>query len=805
MKTEKTIDQKWLFLINLFGILLCIFLFQSWLSDFSTRVVGDDSLEVNYPLLSFEKNALKEGFFPFWNPYSQAGTPDFSSPFYDFFYPLHWIILLFPITLGINISFLIHIGIGWVGTYLFFRTFVGTVGATVGAWMFILSGPPLHFVQAGYLGTFYSVVGMPWCLWILHLSATEENPWRSCALALTAGLILAFCLNVIASYALVFNVLPSFIYLLVLPTPIRKRITSFALFMLGGIILCAVRLWPWYLLTLETNRSGMAADLSFSAAGSIHPIYLLNYLIPGFLPGLDASGLLLKGYRGSQWPISFGLIPVILLGKTLWISYKGRFLSILYVLSIGLVMGIYSPIFLFFFFCIPGFSVTSHPNIYLWLAAFSGAGMVAIWLQESDTMCRYQRKIAIVLVILILSSIFFMLLLPLESRILDHFLNHREDFSPGKILSYALEIFGGISFQESWEACKLYCHHLNWSRLAWVAFWIGLFVFVSSKNISTHWKRVFLLSCFALDVLFQPLPRWDLSDPSVYFPANPLHSKIVESIHSPDSEPVRVYPVGGTYNTPFFKFNQGCLMGIENIKGETGFFLRDSGRYFNRITGWPISVRKRYAQFYGTMNRLDSRLLDLLNVKYFLSDTSLFDRDLKLTDTEDNLYLYENIRVVPRAILSGRVERVDSIEKLYERIEKDEYDPTHVLFTNETIQTVYPPSTDTTPQGFIHTRRHGPNSLVVDVQTDTDAWVCISEIMIPGWQAKMDDKIYLNILKVNGLFQAFIVPAGKHQVVISYKPHRFLEAASISSIGLIILTFIWFMSFFRAYISSPKI
>ncbi len=778
---------------------ICVAMVYPFLSAMTTHVVGDDSLEVNFPFLTFEKEVLKEGHFPFWNPYVQAGTPDFAAPFYDFFYPLHWLIFLFPVGMGINVSFLIHGAFGWLGAYLFFRTFAASPAATVAAWLYMLSAPVLHFPQSGYLGTFYSVIALPWCLWLIEQSLAASRPWTSRAWSMTAGVLLAMCLGEVASYALLFEFLPVLIFTACRPASCPRRLSALTLLGISAVIVSLVRMWPWYLLALETHRSGAAADLSFSAAGSVHPLFLLNFLAPNFLPPTTATGLTIRGYNAVPWPIAFGLVPLVAMGRAIWSKPHGRFFTILYLAAVSLVFGIYSPVFLLCFYFLPGFSVTTHPNIYTWLAAFAACGIIAMVLNGEAPGAFRIRRVAVAAAIAAAIALACLVLMPVESKLLEYFLEHRAAFSPGNVVRQAVDTVKSLSISQAVSVLTAYGGNLRVGRGLWALGWIAAFIAISRRRASSL-RIAALTVLLGADLLFHPLPKWQMRRPADYFPETQIHRHLAEMSAAPGAEPFRIYPAGGPYNTPFFKFNQGCIHRIESIKGETAFLLKNAGGYFNRIQGWPLSVKKRYAQVYGTMVRTDSRLLDLLNVKYVLSDTPIADRDLRQVESADGLYLYENSRVLPRAFFSRSVRSESSLEDVFSRIESDSYDPHEVLYCIAPADPQPGQSADKTSVrdtdliGSIVVRRQGPNALKLTVDSPKGGWVCVGEPYVPGWTAVLEDGTRLTPTVVNGLFPAYWMPAGSHAAVVYYVPRGFEQGLWLSIAGLCAWAGAWILA-----------
>jgi len=757
-------------------------LFYPWLSTFFVRTIAEDCMEFSVPFLIFEKQALAEGHVPFWNPYAQAGTPHFASPSFYLFYPLHWLIYFFPPVVGINVLHLLHGVIGWAGMYLFCRQFSSKTAASAAAWVFLLATPVHFFMKGGYHGTYYTVCLMPMCLWLLHRSLSEDRIWPAVAWACGAGIGVGMCFSLLATYSLIFVMIPCLLYGLFFPSPIGRRIRCLGILFVETGLIAAARIWPWYLLAAQSNRSAGAADLAFSAAGSVHPMFLFNYLFPETLTGLGDSEWIFRGYRAFPWPIALGVLPLLFVNRSFWRIPQGRFFIVLYVFVMVMSLGVYSPLFLFFFYVVPGFSVASHPNLYTWVAAFAGAGIIALAVDGAEACRRMVRRLGCWAAGLFLLTLACLWLVPVESRLIEHFLEHREGFSVTNVLKQSTIAFRESSSHQGFALVRSVLGEVNAIRWIWALVWMAAAVVV--LRVRAIPQRSFLLMILlGLDLATHPTFPWSLERPENHYPTTRLHDRLQETAATNRNDPFRVYPVGGPYNTPFFKFNQGCILRLESIKGESGFLLRNSSRYFNLIQGWPLGTRKLYAQFYGTMKRTDSRLLDLLSVRYFLSDTPLADRRLVEVANEAGLFLYENPQALPRAFFSKSVRAVDSIETLFERIQSEAYDPREVLYTLEPIPAETPP--DTNAIGRAQIRREGPNAWRIVTESPTGGWLCIGEVMTPGWKARLDDHQLLDIVMVNGLFQSVRVPGGRHEIFLRYRPPGLEWGALAGGMGVV--------------------
>jgi hypothetical protein len=72
-----------------------------------------------------------------------------------------------------------------------------------------------------------------------------------------------------------------------------------------------------------------------------------------------------------------------------------------------------------------------------------------------------------------------------------------------------------------------------------------------------------------------------------------------------------------------------------------------------------------------------------------------------------------------------------------------------------------------------------PNAVAVDTASAAPAFLVLSEVDYPGWQARLDGQP-VPILRTNGVLRGVVVPAGAHRVDFSFRPWRALAGAALS-------------------------
>ncbi|MDP3372038.1 MAG: hypothetical protein Q8S21_04020 [Candidatus Paracaedibacteraceae bacterium] len=205
MKVLRDKLSIWISLQNKNGNLkLLIIATLTWLVCFIKPIVGKtytswDTHDLGFVNFLYFSDSLRQGIFPLWNHFLQAGTffPSFNnaglySPFQLFFVALSWMINpVYAYELMIQFAVLI----GGIGSYLLFRTYtnerlIALFGATafaavvlvpiVGQIGFVVSlssfpwiilaciniergrGGPYHYIALGAIGALYVVSGYLW-------------------------------------------------------------------------------------------------------------------------------------------------------------------------------------------------------------------------------------------------------------------------------------------------------------------------------------------------------------------------------------------------------------------------------------------------------------------------------------------------------------------------------------------------------------------------------------------------------------------------------------------------------------------
>jgi len=105
----------------LFLLLALVFLGRVLLPPAGEVLGGYDMRGLFHVLTDTVFGSIKSGTLPLWNPYLFNGFPLLSDPQAATFYPINWLNLLLPVTMGISWYLLAHILIAGFGMFAFVK------------------------------------------------------------------------------------------------------------------------------------------------------------------------------------------------------------------------------------------------------------------------------------------------------------------------------------------------------------------------------------------------------------------------------------------------------------------------------------------------------------------------------------------------------------------------------------------------------------------------------------------------------------------------------------------------------------
>jgi O-antigen/teichoic acid export membrane protein len=840
------------------------------------ELLSDLVLE-NLAWKDFIVQSLRAGDVPLWNPNLFAGVPFLAAGQHSALYPLSAIFYVgLPLARAYGAFTILQLWLAGVFMYLFIRVLrLGRFPALVAGIIYQLSA--FMLVSVVFTMIIAAAAWLPLLLALIEIMIRKQEdkgdgPFVPIIYVVIGAIglgvhvlaghpeILVYTLLVMAYYALARLAL--LWWRLKTWKPVLRLAAWLALMVGLGLGLGSVQLIPLFELVTGSFRQGSVtyADI----VGWAYPSrQIITFLVPDFFGNPAHHGywdLVSRQWVAAErvfWGIKnyveagsyVGILPLILAlvavvpakirsstadpsedRRPVWIF------AILAAVSVLFVFG--TPLYALLYYGLPGINQLHSPFRWVFPFTLSIAVLAAFGLQRLSTL-RHEFRVdpgrraqhpevyrpwislitwgALWLGLLLVAALILVFLAPgpfieLADRFLGAVEKAREAFDSGQmLLSYEWRnlLVLGLMLAASGVVLRLSRSPVRLpQRLGRVPLWQVLAFFV-----------------VALDLLlfgagFNPAadPAWlDFQPPSIEF--------LQEAAR--DNEPWRLttYQIPG--DTKTLNANIPWLAGLQDIRGYDSIIPRQYVEYMTAIETQGELLHNRIAPIYGVEN-LSSPLLDLLNVRYVVSEGQIPNPDYELVyDAE--VRIYENTDVLPRAFAMSRADIVSQAE-LPERLRA--LDPRHEVLLDATILSdsqfpisnpQYPIPETLWPLQPADVITYAPNSVFIDVEMPGPGWLVLADSYSPGWKAYRSDlteyipdpkaepegEVELDIVRANGNFRAVWLEAGDHRVRFKYTPMSFklgLYGSFMAVIVLILLVAFWLWGrFYRESADDPLV
>lgn len=185
------------------------------------------------------------------------------------------------------------------------------------------------------------------------------------------------------------------------------------------------------------------------------------------------------------------------------------------------------------------------------------------------------------------------------------------------------------------------------------------------------------------------------------------------------------------------------------------------------------------------------KLMSMYNVKYILSLWPVaHGEEAKSLGKIGQVFLYENLTVLPRAYLVGSVRTTRDLNEAKKLMVSDEFNPKEEVLLYESIAV----ETKDSVLGTVTITEYSANVVQMDVSTKADAVLVFSDSYYPGWKAFVDGNEGV-VLQANITQRAVVVPAGSHSVRFVFQSQPVMQGMWITgiSVGFITVFLILFL------------
>lgn len=232
--------------------------------------------------------------------------------------------------------------------------------------------------------------------------------------------------------------------------------------------------------------------------------------------------------------------------------------------------------------------------------------------------------------------------------------------------------------------------------------------------------------------------------------------------------------------------NSSAVYGIESVDGYDPLYPK---KYNQFVTAWLSQNPQAGTSSFNriiTPQRLDSQLIDLLNVEYVLTFDELNNPKFTKVLSEGETKLYKNDFVLPRAFFVQKVFKVENDREEFAKLLDPNFDQANLAVSQDFE------ISSSAAFAKVEIETYNDQSILVSTLLDKPAPLIITNSSFPGWHAYLDGQ-EIPIYEVNHLFQSVIVPEGKHKIFLTYIPKSFYYGAYLSLASIVVTFLITFI------------
>jgi len=729
--------------------------------------VGTDTWGQFFYWRHFGYSAIAGGEIPLWNPYVFSGMPYIAGIQSAIFYPLNILYLLFDTPLAINLSIAVHCFLASLFTYFYARYVdAGRLGSILSAVTFAYGAPYFLHIYSGHLPHLSTMIWLP----LLFLGIEAFVKKEQMKYAVLSGVVLSIQLFAGYPQYLFFSVVALTLYFLMnlIVRSERKRapylVCGFIVFLATGAALSAVQLLPAIELAKHSVREGLSYE--WVSAFSFPPENLLTLLFPDFFGNMLTTPYWGKNYL---WEMSLylGVIPICMIATALIFGRAEQLWAfcLIALISLILALGKYTPLLIALYSYVPGFDRFRGLSKFAFVFAFAGSIIAGFGLKQISALAEEKGSktlrfsyglIAVSLLFLGLGVIGWFYGDELWEMMIKSAAKAEDRYG-------RLPPFTNDFFRASMSAA--FAAVLKTSLILMVL--AAVLFFAKVGRFSTKFLQISILALAVIDL-------WHFGSRYLvtFEPQSLYMDRELKAFLSNDREPFRIA-------TPISDLsNVGLLEGIENVGGYDAIVLKHYSEFINLAQRLPVDEPNLSMRIVAA-----SRLLDLLNVKYYVLGSEMriglpaFDLVLE----NDRHRVYRNNGALPRSFIVHDAWVIKNRDAIFRHMAGAEFDPGSRAALEETIDTLPYNSTLRSPVPRITQR--SLNKVILEADLNEPGLLVLADAYYPGWKAFVDGK-ETKIYRTNYVMRGVLLAKGEHVIEFRYDPLSFKVGALISVISL---------------------
>jgi len=701
---------------------------------------GVDAPVYEEPTHHFIKQNLWQGILPLWNPHQALGYPLVAMIQSGMFFPLNYLLYIFPDLYGWDILILVRFFLAGLFTYLFMRSLrYSPASALTAGIAFMLSGP-LLLIQNG---TANVDILIP--LLFLALEYLVQRPGARGSVFVAA--VVALMIIAGAPEHVFFNNLCGFFYFCFRVWTKEKRAklaTISGYYLLSYVLaigLSALALFPFFWNFTREYWNGHPPGMGTLVEENTSR--WLSIILPHFFQHEPMS----REWQPSGWLGGYlGMLPVLLAGFSLFNRHR-RGLNYFFVgLAVLVIAKSYGLWFINWIGYLPLFHMSRYayhtpPLAAFFVAVAAGMGLRSLFVNKNAFLKGLVISLSLVVIILF------------------HLVKAR-----------------GADYWPLAQAAILFAFGL-------IAVW-QVFLFVKDQKVFSRKILTWVMVTLVFGELFCYIHRERVA-------------RFVTHPTVPYMEFLKQFPERSrTYGLVWTMFpNTATGYGVDDLGIFDGLLMRRYVNFINELVlpnNFVADLRPTTLRVIPMTNAKE--YLDLLNLKYLIAPKDMpLPASFQQSDALKSVYraeadVYERQGALPRAFVVHRVlfepqEFPSYSSLLYYRHQLDRMITVNSAPLPEIVAQLAatPEQSDSRAQ----ITRYSPNEVRIKADMKFPGFLVLSDIYHPDWCAEVDGQP-AKIFETDNLIRSVFLPAGRHEVRFVFRPVSFYWGCLVSVLALVL-------------------
>jgi len=681
---------------------------------------------------------------PLWNPYSFSGTPLLANMQSAIFYPFNILFFLLPFEIAWSILIMLQPLLAGIFLYLYLNNLKTNKWASLlGAIAFSFSGFSVAWMEWGtvlHVGLWLPLALLAIDKIFAYFQFVEKSniKYQKSKIhiknkkLITWGIIFVFSL----SSALFAGHIQTFFYLFVFATTyffsrwfqygkIFNILFVFLIFNILFLILTSIQWIPTLQFILESAREIDQVD--WQKEGWFIPWqHLIQFIAPDFFGNpttLNYWGV----WNYGEFIGYIGILPLTMAIFALFFRHDKKTLFYGAIFFVSLILSFPTILAKLPYVLNIPFLSTSQPTRLLFVTDFSLAILAAFGF---DYFVRSKSK---------------KILYPL-GFIIFVFLS-----------LWAFVVFGNGTTNVLAENLLVAKRNLIFPTLVFLASSILLFSIARLSKLSKKHMTIIYIVIAALttsDIVRFGLKFTPFTNKEYLFPSTSAISFLKKQ-----EDQFRIMATDSRILPPNFS----VIYRLQSVDGYDPLYLRRYGELIAASErGLPNIIPPFGFNRIITPQDFESKIINLLGVKYILSLSDLESPKLKKVFQEGKTRIYENKKALPRVFFVGNIEIVKDKNSAIEKMFRANFDPAKTAVVENSAGVVTNP-----PQGCTKCKAkvvfYQENKITIETENVEEGFLVLTDSFYPTWKAKIDG-VETTVNRVNYNFRGTSVPKGNHKV-----------------------------------------